>query len=152
MLSVGIRQRFSTLTMWRIIAILLLGAMLARWTWVFFAPRSEVVIPTTRAPSAAATANLFGIPAISSVAVAVLPNVRLVGVFAAKPGFALFELDGKRQIAAALGEKLAGNGKLVEVAMNYAVIERNGARQKIFLEGQASAIKSASAANAQAIP
>ncbi len=141
----GLRVHFSAESGWKIAAIVLLGGLLARWVWVFFAPPSEVVIPAHQVASATSAENLFGLAATSSVAVAALPNIRLVGVFAGKPGFAIFELDGKRQVSATLGDEIAGSGKLTSVASDSVVIERGGVQQRVSLSGNAAAVKSAKA-------
>jgi type II secretory pathway component PulC len=138
--------------MWRVLAVLVIGALLAHWTWVVFAPRSAQVLPAMLPASGFQAEHLFGITAVSSVAVqAALPNVRLVGVFAGVPGFAIMELDGKRQVGLATGHEIVSGAKLVEVAIDHVVIERNGVRQQIRLAEKESVINSLDSM-AQAIP
>ena len=138
--------------MWRVLAVLVIGTLLAKWTWVLFAPRSAQVLPAMLPSTGFQAEHLFGSAAVSAVTVqAALPNVRLVGVFAGTPGFAVLELDGKRQLGLATGHEIVAGAKLVEVAIDYVVIERGGVRQQIQLEGKTSAIKSA-ATTVQAIP
>lgn len=142
--------------MWRVLAVLVIGAMLAHWTWLIFAPRSNTVLPAMQADAGISAEHLFGIAAVSAVSgvttQAALPNVRLVGVFAGTPGFAVLELDGKRQLGLAVGQDVVTGAKLVEVAIDHVVIERGGVRQQISLEGKTNAIKSATAASVQTIP
>lgn len=127
--------------MWRVLAVLVIGALLAHWTWVVFAPRSAQVLPAVLPASGFQAERLFGSTAVSSVAVqAALPNVRLVGVFAGVPGFAIMELDGKRQVGLATGHEIVAGAKLVEVAIDHVVIERNGVRQQIRLAEKEPAI------------
>lgn len=138
--------------MWRVLAVLVIGALLAKWTWVVFAPRSASVLPAMQPASGFQTERLFGVAAVSPVTVQpALPNVRLVGVFAGVPGFAILELDGNRQVGLATGREIVAGAKLVAVAIDHVVIERGGVRQQIQLEGKTSAIKSA-VASMQPIP
>ena len=140
-------------SIWRLLAVIVIAAMLANWTWVFFAPRSADVLPAMPADAGFQAEHLFGIAAASGVAAqAALPNVRLVGVFAGSPGFAVLELDGKRQLGLAVGQEVVAGAKLVEVAMDHVVIEQGGVRQQIALEGKVTAIKSATASSVQTIP
>lgn len=118
--------------MWRVLAVLVLGVLLAHWTWLLFAPRTATVLPAAPLSSGVQAEHLFGSAAASSVTAQVaLPNVRLVGVFAGVPGFAVLELDGKRQVGLATGREIVAGAKLVEVAIDHVVIERNGVRQQI---------------------
>jgi general secretion pathway protein C len=59
----------------------------------------------------------------------------------------VLELDGKRQLSVATGNEITPGNRLVKVAIDHVVIERGGVRQQIFLEGKATAIKSAAAAS-----
>lgn len=145
-----------TAFMSRVLAVLVIGALLARWIWVVFAPHSASVLPAAQPVAGLPAERLFGIAAASSVsgitAQAALPNVRLLGVFAGSPGFAILELDGKRQVGLATGQEIARGVKLAEVAIEHVVIERGGVRQQVQLEGSASATRNAAAALVQSIP
>lgn len=124
--------------MWRVVAVLVIGALLARWVWVFFAPVSEQILPASQQVSGFQAEHLFGIAAVSVEPVqAVVPNVRLVGVFAGTPGFAVLELDGQRQVGVVTGKEVATGAWLVEVAIDHVVIESNGVRQQIDIEKNA---------------
>lgn len=122
---------------WRVLAVLVIVPMLAHWTWVLFAPSSGSILPVSQPVSDLQTGQLFGIAPVSAVA-GVMPNVRLVGVFAGKPGFAVLELDGRRQLGVATGREILAGVKLIEVAMDHVVIERGGVRQLITLSGKES--------------
>jgi hypothetical protein len=123
--------------MWRVLAVLVIGAMLAHWTWVLFAPHTASVLPAAFPSPGIQAERLFGSAAASGVTVqAVMPDVRLVGVFAGVPGFAVLELDGKRQMGLATGREIVSGVKLVAVAIDHVVIERNGVRQQIPLAGK----------------
>lgn len=143
--GVSLRTNGSVTLAWRVLAVLVIGAMLAKWTWVLFAPRSESVLSAELAGTNVRAEHLFGIAASSGVqAQSLMPDVKLVGIFA--PDFAVLEFDGKRQAGLAVGQDVIAGSKLVEVASDHVVIERGGVRQQFALEGHASAIKSAQAA------
>ncbi len=123
---------------WRILAVLVIAALLAHWTWVLFAPQSASVLPAAQPVGDFQAEHLFGIAPASGVATqAILPEGKLVGVVAGKPGFAILELDGKRQVGYATGKEIVAGTKLVEVANDHVVIEQGGARQRIPLEDKA---------------
>ena len=132
--------------MWRVLAVLVLGVLLAHWTWLLFAPRTASVLPAAPLSSGLQAEHLFGSAAASAVtAQAALPDVRLVGVFAGVPGFAVLELDGKRQVGLATGREIVAGAKLVEVAIDHVVIERNGVRQQIPLAVKTAAGRASAA-------
>lgn len=118
---------------WRVLAVLVIVPVLAHWTWVLFAPGSGSVLPAVLPTSDVQTGQLFG-NAAAVTAQAVMPNVRLIGVFAGVPGFAVLELDGKRQLGLATGHEIVLGVKLIEVAIDHAVIGHDGVRQRIQLE------------------
>lgn len=124
---------------WRMLAVLVIMPMLAHWSWVLFAPQSDSVLPAVLPTSDFQTEQLFGNAAASAITVqAVMPNVRLVGVFAGVPGFAVLELDGKRQLGLATGREIVAGVKLIEVAIDHVVIEHDGVRQQIPLAEKTS--------------
>lgn len=124
---------------WRALGALVLGALLAKWSWALFAPHAAAVaVAPPREPSAEA-GRLFGVAAsgVRADGGAVLANARLVGVFAPAPGksgFAVLKLDDKEQVGLALGESTPSGAKLVEIHPGYVVLERAGARQRVELE------------------
>jgi hypothetical protein len=123
---------------WRGVGALILGALLAKWTWLLFAPHTLSVFPSQSEAGANVTEALFGVPASSekpnSNTNAKLGNVQLVGVFSGKHGFAVMKLDEKTQRGVALGDEVIKGTKLVEVNADYVVLEYNGVRQKVNLE------------------
>ena len=139
----GLSLPANTALAWRVLAVLVIAAMLAKWTWQLLVPAGDAVLPAIQTSSAGQTAHLFGTAAVSGVTVAA-PNIKLVGVFA--PDFAILEIDGKKQLGLATGREIAAGSKLLEVAGDHVVIEQGGIRQNIVLEGKAAAIKSAQAA------
>lgn len=123
---------------WRILGALLLGVLLARWSWTLFAPHAEVTAAISEHGVAAEAARLFGVAdsAVPVTEVLAWPNVQLLGVFAAgtgKASFAVFDLDGK-QVGVALGENLVSGIKLAEVHADHVLLERAGIRRKIGFE------------------
>lgn len=123
---------------WSGLGALVVGALLARWTWILFAPHTLAVLPPKPEVTGAAAESLFGAVAASGVAAATggstIPGVKLIGVFAGKHGFAVLRLDEKRQLGVALGEEVAPGTKLVEVAADHVLLEHNGLRQRVNLE------------------
>ncbi len=78
--------------------------------------------------------NLLGKAAdASDHAAVILPNAKLVGVFAGSPGFAILELDGQKQIGVTAGGDIVPGAKLLEIAADHVVVESNGGRQQIDL-------------------
>jgi type II secretory pathway component PulC len=120
-----------------------LGILLARWIWVFFAPHTMVVTSAPQHESAVQTGQLFGTavtaaPAPAAEGVAI-PNVGLVGVFASgsgRSGFAVLKLDNARQIGVVAGKEVTAGTKLLEIQPDYVVLERAGVRQRVQLEGK----------------
>jgi len=137
--------------LWRLLAVLVIGALLAKWSWVMFAPNSASVLPALQAGTPGSAEHLFGIKASAGGAVqSLMPGVKLVGVFA--PDFAILELEGKRQAGLAVGQDVIKGCKLVAVASDHVVIEQGGVRQQFLLEGNAQAIKSAQAVTVTPLP
>lgn len=127
---------------WRALGALVLGVLLARWTWVLFAPQATAMAVSREPAVAAETGRLFGVAAAApaQVETGALPNVQLIGVFAAragKPSFAVLRLDGK-QVGVAMGETVSGGAKLTEVHADYVLLERAGVQQRVSLEGRAA--------------
>jgi hypothetical protein len=121
--------------MWRVLAMLVIVSMLVHWGWVLFEPRSISALPAVIPALSSHTEQLFGgvRPVSKSAIPSVMPGIRLVGVFAGVPGFAVFELDRKRQLGVATGHEIVAGTKLVNVANDHVVIERDGVPQQILL-------------------
>ena len=126
---------------WRGVGALIVGILLARWTWVFIEPHTLSVFPA-KSESAGSSVTLFGVATptdrVDSIETGNLTAPQLVGVFSGKHGFAIFRLDEKRQVGVGLGEEVYKGTKLVEVAADYVLIERNEVRQRINLEGKSA--------------
>lgn len=121
---------------WRGLGAIVLGAMLANWVWILFAPPVAAVGgPVDRgAPGEADT--LFGVPPVSATDAqgpGVLPSVRLAGVYAGTPGFAILELDGTKQVGVMLGAEVVRGVTLTEIAADHVVVEGGGVRQRVDL-------------------
>jgi Type II secretion system protein C len=116
---------------------IILALMLAKWTWILFAPRELSVIATVNQNPSIAADNLFGVTSSSNAdekSFIALRNVQLAGVFAGSPGFAILELNGKRQVGVPAGGEIVPGVKLVEIAADHVVIEGGGIRQRIDLK------------------
>jgi type II secretory pathway component PulC len=117
---------------------LIIGALLARWTWILFAPNTLSVFPSQSNAGGNVTEALFGVPASGGGenlnANAKLGNVQLVGIFTGKHSFAVLKLDEKTQRGVALGDEVIKGTKLAEVGADYVVLEYDGVRQKVNLE------------------
>jgi len=139
-------SRFSAL--WYLIGALVIGLMLARWTWILFSPQTLSVLPAKNEGVSDATSGLFGVASQAdqnqpATAAVIMPSVRLVGVFSGNHGFAVLKLDDKRQLGVAIGEEIVNGTKLVEVAADHVLIESAGKRQRVDLESKAAAMKGA---------
>ncbi|MDH4285411.1 MAG: hypothetical protein OEV35_08850, partial [Gallionellaceae bacterium] len=85
-----------------------------------------------------AAAVVAPVPVSRGAETMVLPNVRLVGVFAAEPGhsgFAVMKLDDKRQISVTAGQDVQPGIRLLEIHPGYVVLEQKGVKQRVNLEG-----------------
>ena len=132
---------------WYGIGALIVGLLLARWTWVLFAPHTLDVLPPKPDTTGEVSSMLFGAVAVSSVGAttgASLSNVRLLGVFSGQHGFAVLRLDDKRQLGVALGEEVVKGTRLVEVAADHVVLDYNGVLQRVNLENKFAENKGAS--------
>ncbi len=132
-----------------------LGVFLARWIWILFAPPAAMLNVPVEQGSIAQTGRLFGAVTTASTVEAVenvvLPNVRLVGLFAASPGklgFAIIKLDDDRQLGVVVGGSVMPGMLLKEVRADYVVLEQAGVQYKIKLE-EKSVGGNSDSANAQ---
>jgi hypothetical protein len=124
----------SALFSWNAIAVIVCAILLAKWTWIFIAPK-DAALPTTAAwKKTANTDSLFGdVPTTDAVSSGSLGNVQLVGVFAhPTAGFAVLAVEGK-QIGVGLGELVMPGARLVETKAGYVLIERGGIKSRIDL-------------------
>lgn len=124
----------STLTL---VAVALLGAVLAYWTWAWFAPRAEPRMEASAVQngSAASAGGLFGtVPRGQAAAAPTGIAIKLLGVVAAsggRRGYAVVQLEGKQILAVHEGEDIAPGIRLAEVDADHVILERNGVRETL---------------------
>ncbi len=132
-------------------AVLLLGMVLAYWTWAVFAPRPEPQLPA--APEQ--RVNLESIKTLFGIAQqgpsTVTPNgtmVRLLGVAAAtrgRRGYAVVQPEGGRIIGVREGEDIAPGLRLAEVRPRHIILMRNGSRETLAWPEKGAAAESTAA-------
>lgn len=122
---------------WKALGVVVLAVLLARWTWIWFAPQAPSVIALPDVASAEETGHLFGV--IVAAAEPTMPqvNLNLIGVFAGRKGFALFRVDGNRQLGVPVGGEISPGMKLLEAEKDHVIVGMSGARQRINLSGAA---------------
>lgn len=120
-----------------LLAVALLGWVLAYWTWAWFAPKPKPVETPWAQPSerTGAAAGLFG-PAERGEPTSAVTGapVKLLGIVAAsggKPGYAVLQLDGRQILAVRSGEPVAPGIRLEEVRRDHVVLTRQGVREKL---------------------
>ncbi len=121
-------------------ALVLLGAVLAYWTWAWLAPR-----PAARARMADdaplrvdAAYTLFGGARRNAAAPAALA-IKVLGVVAASggnTGYAIVQLESNKILAAREGSDIAPGIRLAQVEAGQIVLERNGTRETLALPGK----------------
>lgn len=128
------RQVFS----WHALGAAILGAVLAKWTWVLLSPASAAMPPAAW-EAADDAGRLFGTARVAEAqAAAPLSNIKLIGVFAHRTkGFAVLQVDDK-QIGVAQGEEIKPGIRLVETHGDHVMIEQAGVRQRVELTGAAA--------------
>lgn len=107
--------------------------LLAKHTWVLFAPAERAVPGDTAAVSPSQAEQLFGTASIGS-STASLDGIRLLGIFAHPTrGFAVMQTpSGQRGVG--LGHEVAPGIRLAETHADHVVLERNGARHRLQLD------------------
>lgn len=137
-----------------LVAVALLGAVLAYWAWAWVAPRAEPRIEpaAVKSGSWSSASAIFG--AAPSKQVAAAPTgiaIKLLGVVSAsrgKRGNAVVQLEGKQILAVQEGEDLAPGIRLAEVRTDHIILERSGVREKLALpEKRVSAAPAAQTVN-----
>ena len=128
-----------------LVALALLCWVLARWTWVLFAPAAPVVVPASPAPidiqaalDEILRARLFsGQPgAEPAPAKTAQRDLQLAGVLATAPqgrGWAVLQLEGKAHQVAATGAEIAPGLRLEQVFGDYVIVDRQGSRERLDL-------------------
>ncbi len=118
-------------------AVALLGAVLAYWTWVWFAPRPQLRTEATAAQtgSVASAGAVFGsVPRNQAAATPTGIAIKLLGVVAAsggRRGYAVLQLEGKQVLAVHEGEDVAPGIGLARVLADHVILERNGVRETL---------------------
>jgi len=120
-----------------LVAAVLLGVVLAYWTWVWFGPRVEArVAPVaSQTDSTASASTMFG--KVRHKQEAAAPTgiaIRLLGVAAAsgeQRGYAVVQLDGKEILAVEEGDNIAPGTRLAEVHPDHVILDRGGVREKL---------------------
>jgi len=143
--------------LWRVLGALVLGVLLARWSWLLFAPHATAVAVVPEQGATPEAGRLFGVAVTVAPASGVaasegtaLPNVHLVGVFAARigqPGFAVLKLDEKKQVGVVVGEEVVPGTRLLEAHPDYVLLEHAGVHQRVELE-----VKPAAASGVGVVP
>lgn len=126
---------------WRGASALILGVLLAKWFWILLAPQTTFTATLPERAAGVEAGQLFGVTASNDVTAqgVALPNVQLLGVFAAssgKKGFAILKLDDKSQTGVAEGEEVATGTRLIAVHADHVILERAGVQQRVNLENQ----------------
>lgn len=128
------RQFFS----WQGVGAAVLGVLLAKWTWLLFAPASPAM-PAAAWEASGEAERVFGTVSVAdTAALSSLGNIKLIGVFAHRTrGFAVMQVDEK-QIGIGLGDEVKPGVKLVETHADYVLLERADIRQRVDLTGASS--------------
>jgi len=117
--------------------VALLGAVLAYWTWAWFAPRAEPRLEPAAAQSGsvASAGAVFGtVPRNQAAAAPTGIAIKLLGVVAAsggRRGYAVVQLEAKQILAVHEGEDVAPGIRLAEVHADHVMLERNGVRETL---------------------
>jgi general secretion pathway protein C len=141
-----------------LVAVALLGAVLAYWTWGWFAPRAEPRMEATTAQSGsvASAGALFGnVPRNQADAAPTGIAIKLLGVVAAsggRRGYAVVQLEAKQILAVHEGEDLAPGIRLAEVHADHVILERNGVRETLAWPERKGAVPTAAQAAQSVAP
>lgn len=118
-------------------ALALLGAVLAYWTWAWFAPHAEPRVEASAAQTGnvASAGAIFGnVPRNQPAAAPTGIAIKLLGVVAAsggRKGYAVVQLEGKQILAVHESEVVAPGVRLAEVHAEHVILERNGVRETL---------------------
>ena len=140
-----------------LVAVALLGAVLAYWTWAWLAPRAEprVEAAAAQSGSVASAGAIFGnVPRKQEGAAPTGIAIKLLGVVAAsggRRGYAVVQLEAKQILAVHEGEDIAPGIRLAEVHVDHVILERSGVRETLaWPQRTATAPASAQAARSAA--
>lgn len=129
-------------TLANVCAVVLMGVVLAYWTWVWLAPARE---PRAATPAQAAGATvptpgayaMFGKLQDGSTGSAQATSaLRLLGVVAASGGFAAYAViqsQERQSIAVRAGEDVSPGLRLAEVRTDRVILTRGGVREVLVL-------------------
>jgi len=114
----------------------LLGSVLAYWTWQWLAPPPEARVQAAIDMTATGAAQgLFGTAQGGSAASgSTAGTFSLLGVAAAaegRVGHAVVRLGSGKTVAAREGEDLSPGVRLLEVHVDHVILERNGVRETL---------------------
>lgn len=119
-------------------AAVLLGVVLAYWTWVWFAPRTQprAEPAAVKSGSVATAGAIFGVAQRKQEASAPATGIaiRLLGVVAAagdRDGYAVVQLEAKEIVAVPEGEEVAPGIRIAEVHPDHVILDRGGARETL---------------------
>jgi hypothetical protein len=117
---------------WPLWGGLLAMLLLAKHTWVLFAPAEHAVPGTTIATQSAQAEQLFG-TVNAATSSASLNGIRPIGIFASrKNGFAVMQTE-TGQIGVGVGGEVVPGVRLLETHSDYVILERNGVQQRVDL-------------------
>lgn len=118
-------------------ALVLLGLVLAYWTWSWVAPRPEPRVQSAATPGGGVGSvhGLFGTTQRDqNVAAPTGIAIKLYGVVAAagsRRGYAVVKLDTREILAVREGEDIAPGIRLAEVHPDHVILERDGVRESL---------------------
>ena len=138
-----------------LLALALLCWVLARWTWVLFAPAAPAAPPATKPPidiqaalDEILRARLFSGQPTSQAPIATTTqrDVQLSGVLATAPqgrGWAVLQLGGKTQQVAVTGAEISPGMTLYQVFADRVVLQRHGKLEQLDLARRGAAVPAA---------
>jgi general secretion pathway protein C len=118
-------------------ALVLLGVVLAYWTWAWLAPRPEPrAQPLADPVGRVASANsLFrSVQRDQNIAAPTGIAIKLLGVVAAsggRRGYAVVQIEARQILAVHEGEDIAPGIRLAEVHADHVILDRNGTRETL---------------------
>jgi len=117
-------------------AVILLGLVLAYWTWIWFAPRAAPRAEPAPAQgiSLQSARGLFGVAPSKQAAVPTGIAIKLLGVAAAtgnRSGYAVLQFDAKQILAVEEGEDIAPGIRLAEVHSDHVILDRGGVHETL---------------------
>jgi general secretion pathway protein C len=115
-------------------ALVLLGLVLAYWTWMWFAPRPvprvQASVQTSASPQAAY--GMFG--SVNRDRAPATIAITLLGVVAAsgtQSGYAVLRLDAKQTVVMREGEEIEPGVRLAGVFADHIILVRKGTRETL---------------------